>query len=52
MNPPEAVRDTFPGMFWGYLFIWGLLCLYIFSLGVRFSNVERRLKRKDASADE
>jgi CcmD family protein len=47
MTPPEALRDTFPGMFWGYLFIWALMCLYIFTLGRRLGSLEHKLKRHE-----
>ena len=40
------VPDTFPSMFWGYLVFWGLLALYIVSLGVRLRRIEKKLSER------
>ncbi len=36
--------DTFPSLFWSYTVVWGVLSVYIISLGARLSRVERRLQ--------
>lgn len=36
----EQIPDTFPDLFWGYSIIWGLLVVYIISLGRRLSRIE------------
>jgi CcmD family protein len=43
INPVEARRLRF--LFWGYAAIWGLLALYIVSLGVRLRGVSKDLER-------
>ena len=39
----ETVPNTFPALFQAYSIVWGLLVVYIISLGVRLRKVERRL---------
>ncbi len=34
--------NTFPGLFWGYLVVWGLLSAYIISLGARLARLEKK----------
>jgi CcmD family protein len=46
------VPDTFPSLFWSYNAIWGVLAVYIITLGLRVSRLERRLSEKKDRADE
>ena len=39
----DTVPNTFPSLFAGYTAIWLILCIYIASLGLRLSRLERRL---------
>ena len=41
----ETLPDTFPALFYGYTVIWGLLAVYILSLGFRVSRLERNGKK-------
>lgn len=51
------MRDTFTGMFVGYLFIWTLFAIYFLLLGRRLTRLEKRLETvefdgtKDEPAD-
>jgi CcmD family protein len=44
--------DTFPALFWSYTVVWVLLALYIVTLGVRLSRLERRLSKGEESTHE
>jgi CcmD family protein len=44
----ETVPNTFPALFQGYSVVWGLLVVYIVSLGVRLKRVEKRLQEHTA----
>lgn len=44
--------DTFPALFWGYLVVWGLLAVYIITLGVRCARLEKKLSGSDSSEDQ
>ena len=37
----EVVPNTFPALFWGYTVLWGILVVYLISLGVRLRRLER-----------
>ena len=37
----EVLRDTFPGLFWCYIVVWGLIVLYIIYLGRKCSKIEK-----------
>lgn len=45
----ETVPNTFPSLFTGYSVLWGLLSLYIVSLGIRVARLERGRKEDDRS---
>jgi len=38
----EVVPNTFPALFQAYTVVWGLLVVYIISLGIRLRRVERK----------
>lgn len=40
----EVVPNTFPALFWGYTAIIAIVVLYVVSLGLRVSRVEKKLK--------
>jgi CcmD family protein len=48
----ETVPNTFPALFQAYSIVWGLLVVYIISLGVRLRNVEKRLAERSRSGKE
>jgi len=41
----ETVPNTFPALFQAYSIVWGLLVVYIVSIGVRLGRLEKRLER-------
>lgn len=43
----DAMPDTFDGLFWIYLVVWGLLVLYIAWLGIRVGRLERKNSKED-----
>ena len=42
----EQVPDTFPWMFLGYAVLWGVMVVYLLSLGIRLRTLERELNSK------
>ncbi|MFM1848412.1 MAG: hypothetical protein RL417_1886 [Pseudomonadota bacterium] len=40
----ETVPNTFPALFQAYSIVWGLLVVYIVSIGVRLRRIEKRLE--------
>ncbi len=38
----EQVPNTLPELFYAYLAVWAILALYILSLGIRLSRVEKK----------
>lgn len=40
----EIVPNTFPALFWGYSAIIGIIVLYVVSIGLRISRIEKRVK--------
>ncbi len=38
----DEVPNTFPQLFYAYLAVWGILSLYILSLGLRLSLLEKK----------
>lgn len=40
----ETVPNTFPALFQVYSIVWGLLVVYIVSIGVRLRRLEKRLE--------
>ncbi len=40
------VPNTFPGLFWGYSIIWAILVIYIATLGIRLSKLEKSTSSK------
>ena len=44
--------DTFPSLFWSYTVVWAALSIYIITLGVRLSRLERRLSKDKESHNE
>jgi CcmD family protein len=38
--------DTFPSLFWSYTVVWVVLSVYIVTIGLRVSKVERALSRR------
>jgi len=47
----EQVPDTFPWMFLGYAVLWGLMVMYLLSLGARLRRVERDIELKGRPRD-
>ncbi len=39
--------DTFPSLFWSYTAVWVILAVYIVTLGVRLSRVEKRFSKNE-----
>jgi CcmD family protein len=46
----ETVPNTFPALFQAYTVVWGLLVVYIVSIGVRLRRIERRLAERSEAA--
>ncbi len=44
--------DTFPSLFWSYTAVWVVLSLYIVTLGIRLSRIERQMQQKDEASNE
>jgi len=44
--------DTFPSLFWSYTAVWVVLAVYIVTLGVRLSRLEKRISRNKESRHE
>jgi CcmD family protein len=44
--------DTFPSLFWSYTAVWAILAVYIVTLGVRLSRLEKRFSRKEDASHE
>ena len=44
--------DTFPSLFWAYTVVWVALSVYIITLGVRLSRLEKRLPKDNESHNE
>ena len=44
--------DTFPSLFWSYTAVWSVLAVYIVTLGVRLSRLEKRSSRDKESGHE
>ena len=42
----ETVPNTFPALFQAYSIVWGLLVIYIVSIGVRLRRIEKRLEER------
>ena len=38
----ETVPNSFPDLFYAYTAVWGLLCVYILSLGIRVCRLEKK----------
>jgi hypothetical protein len=38
----EAIPDTYPSLFYGYAVMWGIFGLYLLSLGIRLSALEKK----------
>lgn len=45
----DSVPNTFSSLFLGYSVIWGILCVYIFSLVRRVQKLERKLQGGNGS---
>lgn len=43
--------DTFPSLFWSYTAVWAILAIYIVTLGVRLSRLEKRFSREREGSD-
>lgn len=44
--------DTFPSLFWSYTAVWAVLAVYIVTLGVRLSRLEKKLSQEKESGHE
>jgi CcmD family protein len=44
--------DTFPSLFWSYTAVWAVLAVYIVTLGVRLSRLEKQISQKKESGHE
>ncbi|MEN9845035.1 MAG: hypothetical protein RIS36_182 [Pseudomonadota bacterium] len=44
--------DTFPSLFWSYTAVWAILAVYIVTLGVRLSRLEKRFSQIEDASDE
>lgn len=44
--------DTFPSLFWSYTVVWGVLVVYIVTLGVRVARLEKKLSREKGGRNE
>ena len=44
--------DTFPSLFWSYTAVWAILAVYIVTLGVRLSRLEKRFSRNEDASHE
>ena len=44
--------DTFPSLFWSYTVVWVILAVYIVTLGVRLSRLEKRLSANEEGSNE
>lgn len=44
--------DTFPSLFWSYTAVWAVLAVYIVTLGVRLSRLEKQLSQDKESGHE
>jgi CcmD family protein len=43
--------DTFPSLFWSYTVVWAILAVYIVTLGVRLSRLEKRFSRDEEATN-
>lgn len=43
--------DTFPSLFWSYTVVWAILAVYIVTLGVRLSRLEKRFSKEREVTD-
>lgn len=44
--------DTYPSLFWAYTALWGVLAIYIVTLGLRLSRLEKRLSKEREAGHE
>ena len=44
--------DTFPSLFWSYTAVWAIVSVYIVTLGVRLSRLEKRFSRTEDASHE
>jgi CcmD family protein len=44
--------DTFPSLFWSYTAVWVVLSVYIATIGLRVSKVERSLSKSRESRND
>lgn len=44
--------DTFPSLFWSYTVVWGVLVVYIVTLGVRVARLEKKLSHEKGGRNE
>jgi CcmD family protein len=44
--------DTYPSLFWAYTALWGALSIYIVTLGMRLSRLEKRLPKDEKNSHE
>lgn len=38
--------DTYPSLFWAYTALWGVFVIYLVTLGVRLSRLEKRFSKE------
>lgn len=43
--------DTYSSLFWGYTVVWGILALYVWSLGARITKLERKAESLEGRVD-
>lgn len=43
--------DTLPWLFWSYTAIWVIVVLYVLSLGLRLSKIEKDLERSEERSE-
>jgi CcmD family protein len=44
--------DTFPSLFWSYTVVWVVLSVYIATIGMRVSKIERALSKSREARDD
>jgi CcmD family protein len=44
--------DTFPSLFWSYTVVWVVLSVYIATIGMRVSKIERKLSKSGEQRDD